>query len=66
MNGVTTRKEYFATNIMDYLTELNKININTQAGEFSSAEYREYLAEWDDILKSLRDYSTEFAKENLK
>lgn len=27
---------------------------------------KECLAEWADVLKSLRDCSTEFAKENLK
>ena len=63
---MTTRKEYFADKITNYLTELNKVNINAQSYEFNQDEYRRYLNEWDDLLNALRACSNEFAKENLK
>lgn len=63
---MATRREYFADKITNYLAELNKLNLNAQAYEFNQDDYRKYLNEWDDLLNALREYSTEFAKENLK
>jgi len=63
---MVTRKEYFVAKITNYLAELNKLNMNAQAQKFNKADYQEYLADWNDILYSLHDCSTEFAKENLK
>lgn len=63
---MATRKKYFADRITNYLAELNNINLNAQAQKFNQADYQEYLAEWEDILKSLHACSTEFAKENME
>lgn len=61
-----TRKQYFEQKIDGYLLELNKLNINAQAEKFTQNDYQEFLAEWNDILKSLDDCAKEFAKENLE